>query len=154
MTKKSSKFTKKITHVDDMMIHNFVKYLVQTRLNLWDIKITNFKPESCPDDLLEIYYFYISKTKSNLDKIFYNIVYHHIIYMCDFFREFRWFFFMIYTSFYESLVSTRYVPFLFTLNQVFGTEIDIFNSTKWETREFSLNMKQQWQHSPRWSKEQ
>ena len=32
--KKSSKFTKKITHVDDMMIHNVVKYLVQTRLRL------------------------------------------------------------------------------------------------------------------------
>ena len=28
----SSKFTKKITHIDDMMIHNLVKYLVQTRL--------------------------------------------------------------------------------------------------------------------------
>ena len=25
---------KKITHVDDMMIHNFVKYVVQTRLHL------------------------------------------------------------------------------------------------------------------------
>jgi len=53
-----------------MMIHNFVKYLVQTRL-------------------LEICYFYISQTKSSLNKIFYKIVYHHIIYMCDFFGEFR-----------------------------------------------------------------
>ena len=44
-------------HVDDMMIHNFVKYFVQTRFYLWDIKITNLKPESCPDDLLEICYF-------------------------------------------------------------------------------------------------
>ena len=33
-TKKSSKFTKKITHVDGMIIHNLVKYLVQTRLRL------------------------------------------------------------------------------------------------------------------------
>ena len=32
--KKSSKFTKQITHVDDMMIHNLVKYLVQTGLRL------------------------------------------------------------------------------------------------------------------------
>ena len=76
---------KKITHVDDMMIHNLVKYLVQTRLRLWDIKTTNFKLRSCPYDLLEICYFYISQTKSNLDKIFYNVVYHRIIYMCDFF---------------------------------------------------------------------
>ena len=75
-----------------MMIHNLIKYLVQTRLRLWDIKITNFKPESCPDDLLEICYFYISQTKSSLNKIFYKVVYHHIIYMYDFFGEFRQFF--------------------------------------------------------------
>ena len=74
--KKLSKFTKKITHVDDMMIYNLVKYLFQTQLRLWDIKITNFKPESCPNDLLEIYYFYISQTKSSLNKIFYKVVYH------------------------------------------------------------------------------
>ena len=87
--KKLFKFTKKIIHVDDMMIHNFVKYLVQTRLRLWDIKITIFKPESCPNDLLEICYFYISQTKSSLDNIFNRVVYHHIIYMCDFLFEFR-----------------------------------------------------------------
>ena len=51
--KKLSKFTKKITHVDDMMIYNLVKYLVQTQLCLWGIKITNFKLERCPGDLLE-----------------------------------------------------------------------------------------------------
>ena len=28
--------------------------------------------------------FFISQTKSSLDKIFYNVVHHHIIYMCDF----------------------------------------------------------------------
>jgi len=32
MAKKSSKFTKTITHIDDMMIHNLVKYLVQTQI--------------------------------------------------------------------------------------------------------------------------
>ena len=89
ITKKSSKFTQKITHVDDMMIHNLVKYHIQTRIRLRDIKITNFKPKSYPDDLLEICYFYVSQTKSSLDKIFYKVVYHHIIYMCDFFGEFR-----------------------------------------------------------------
>ena len=87
--KKSSKFTKKITHVDNMMIYNLVKYLVQTRLHLWDIKITNLKPESCPDDLLETCYFYISQTKSILNKIFYKVMYHHIIYMYDFFGKFK-----------------------------------------------------------------
>ena len=39
--KKLFKFTKKITHVDDMMIHNLVKYLVQTRLFLLFLYLTN-----------------------------------------------------------------------------------------------------------------
>ena len=39
--------------------------------------------------MLEICYFYISQTKSSLDKIFYKIVCHHIICMCDFFGKFR-----------------------------------------------------------------
>ena len=47
-----------------MMIHNLKKYHIQTQLRLWDIKITNFH------DLLEICYFYISQTKSSLDKMF------------------------------------------------------------------------------------
>ena len=76
-----------------MMIHNLVKYFVQTRLYLWDIKITNFKPRSCLDNLLEIFYFYILQTNSSLDVIFYKVMYHHIIYMCDFFCEFRWLFY-------------------------------------------------------------
>ena len=67
--KKSSKFNKKIIYIDDMMIHNLIKYLVKTRLCLWDIKITNF---------------YISQTKSSFEKIFYKVVYHHIIYMYNF----------------------------------------------------------------------
>jgi len=92
IAKKLSKFIKKITHVDDLMIHNIVKYLVQNQLCLWDIKITNFKLERCPQDLLEICYFYISQTNLSLDKILYKVVYHHIIYMCDFFGEFRWLF--------------------------------------------------------------
>ena len=71
------------------MIYNLVKYLVQTQLRLWDIKISNFKLESYPCDLLKICYFYISQTKSSLDKIFYKIVYYYITYMCDFFGEFR-----------------------------------------------------------------
>ena len=72
-----------------MIMHNLIKYLVQTRLHFWDIKIKKIKLESCPNDLLKIYYFYISQTKSILDKIFHKVVYYHIIYMCDFFDEFR-----------------------------------------------------------------
>ena len=83
-SKKATTIHQKITHVDDMMTYNLIKYLVQTRLRLRDIKITNFKLESCPHDLLEICYFYILQTKSSLDIIFYKIVYHRIIYMCDF----------------------------------------------------------------------
>jgi hypothetical protein len=49
----------------------------------------NQAKKSCPNDLLEICYFYISQIKSSLDKIFYKVVYYHIIYMYDFFGEFR-----------------------------------------------------------------
>jgi hypothetical protein len=57
--------------------------------------------ESCPNYLLEIYYFYISQTKSSLDKIFYVVVYHHIIYICDFFVNLDDFFPMVCTGFHE-----------------------------------------------------
>ena len=87
--KKSSKFTKKITHVDDMMIHNFVKYLVQTQTLFVRYKNNKFLINHLTAFCLEICYFYILQTKSSLDKIFYKVVYHHIIYMCDFFGEFR-----------------------------------------------------------------
>ena len=69
-----------------MMIHNLVKYLVQTQFRLWYIKITNFKPESCLDDLLEICYFYISQKSRVWTRYFTRL---YIIYMCDFFCEFR-----------------------------------------------------------------
>ena len=80
------------------------------RLRLWDIKRTNFKPGSCPDNLLEICYFYISQTKSSLNKIFYKVVYHHIIYMCDFFVNLDDFFIIICICFHENSVCIRYVP--------------------------------------------
>ena len=51
-----------------------------------------------------ICYFYISQTKSSLNKIFYKIVYHHIIYMCDFFMNLDDFFVRVYTGFHEDLV--------------------------------------------------
>jgi len=66
---------------------------VQTTV-LWKPVQTTAKKSSkftkkLSDDLLEIYYFYISQTKLSLDKIFYKVVYHYIIYICDFFGEFR-----------------------------------------------------------------
>ena len=39
----------------------------------------------------KICYFYILQMKSSLGRIFTSLC-HHIIYMCDFFREFRWLF--------------------------------------------------------------
>jgi hypothetical protein len=50
--------------------------------------------------------------KSSLDKIFYKIVYHHIIYMCDFFDEFIQLFTVVCTGFHEVVVCTRYVPYI------------------------------------------
>ena len=75
------------------MIHNLIKYSVQTRLRL---RYKNNK-----------FYFYISQTKSSLDKIFFKIVYHHIIYMCDFFVNLDDFFVIVCTDFYEDLVSVH-----------------------------------------------
>jgi hypothetical protein len=39
--------------------------------------------------------------KQSLDKIFYKVVYHHIIYMCDFFVNLDDFFAVVCTSFHE-----------------------------------------------------
>ena len=64
--------------------------------------------------LLEICYFYISQTKSNLDKIFYNVVYHRIIYMCDFFGEFRRLFYHGLDEFSRKL---RFAPDIFPLKK-------------------------------------
>ena len=51
---------------------------------------------------LEICYFYISQTKSSLGKIFYNIIYQHIIYMCDFLVNLDDFFAVVCTGFHEN----------------------------------------------------
>ena len=42
------------------------------------------------------------QTKSSLNKIFYKVVYHHIIYMCDFLVNIYDFFAMIYTGFHKN----------------------------------------------------
>ena len=94
------------------MIYNLIKYSDQTRFHLWDIKITNFKPRSCLDNLLEIFYFYILQTNSSLDVIFYKVMYHHIIYMCDFFCEFRWLF---YRDLHRFSRRSWFLPDLFPL---------------------------------------
>ena len=39
--------------------------------------------------------------KSSLDKIFYKIVYHYIIYMCHFFVNLDDFFIVVCTNFYD-----------------------------------------------------
>ena len=44
-----------------------------------------------------------------------HLVYHHIIYMCDFLMNLDAFFAMICTDFYEVVVSTIYVPLLMTV---------------------------------------
>jgi len=48
--------------------------------------------------------------KSSLDKIFYKVVYHHIIYMCVFLVNLDDFFAVVCTGFYKVVVCTRYVP--------------------------------------------
>ena len=39
--------------------------------------------------------------KSSLDRIFYKVVYHYIIYMCDFFLNLDDIFVVVYTSFHK-----------------------------------------------------
>ena len=113
-----------------MMIHNLIKCLVQTQLRLWDIIITNFKPEKCPNDLIEIYYFYISQTKSSLDKIFYKVVYHHIIYICIFLVNLDDFFAVVCTDFHKSYSFPADI-FLF-LFYVWWLDL-LLKLTNWET---------------------
>jgi hypothetical protein len=75
-----------------------------TPLHLWNIKITNFKPETCPYDLLVICYFYISQTKSSFNKIFDKVMYHHIICTCDFCVNFDDFFHLDLHEFLRKLL--------------------------------------------------
>jgi hypothetical protein len=54
----------------------------------------------CTTFWLEVCYFYISQIESSSDKIFYKVVYHHIIYICGEFR--RFFFVMVCMDFHEA----------------------------------------------------
>jgi len=89
IAKKLSKFIKKFTHVDDLMIHNIVKISCPNSTLFVRYKNNKFQAGKVSTGLLEVCYFYISQMNSSLDKIFYKVVYHHIIYMCNFFDEFR-----------------------------------------------------------------
>ena len=109
MVKKLFKL-KKITHVDDMMMHNFVKYLVQTRFHLWDIKRTNFKPGSCPNDLLEIYYFYLTNEVEFGQDILQDCVSSYHLHVWFFLMNLDNFFIVVCMDFHKVVVCTRYVP--------------------------------------------
>ena len=74
----------------------FVRY----KNNNFQKRITIFKKEKSVF-FFENCYFYISQTKSNLYKIFYNVVYHHVIYMNDFLVNLDDFFTVVCTSFHE-----------------------------------------------------
>ena len=47
--------------------------------------------------------------------IFYKIVYHHIIYTCDFFMNLDSFFAVVYTDFHKGCGFHRYIPIFITL---------------------------------------
>jgi hypothetical protein len=70
------------------MIHDPIKYLVQTLFR--------------PGDLLEICYFYISQTRSNLDEIFYKVMYRHIIFTFNCLVNLDDFFTVVCMSFHKS----------------------------------------------------
>ena len=117
--KKSSKFTKKITHVDDMMIHNLVKILVQTRLCLWDIKITNFYKSSGHVSGLK-FVILISHKQSRVWTKYFTRLYIIISSTCVIFSvNLDDFFAVVCTGFHEVMVCTRYVPY-YNLLSLFG----------------------------------
>ena len=93
MTKKSSKFMKKITHVDDMMIHNLVKYLVQSRLSFVRYKNNKFHKRSL------VWTGYFTRLCIIVSSTF-----------VIFFMNLDDFFVVVCTDFHKCLVSTRYVP--------------------------------------------
>ena len=97
--KKSSKFIKKITHIDDIMIHNLVKYLVQTLFRLWDIKITNF---------------YLTNEVEFGQYILQDCASSYHLHVWFFWVNLDNFFAMICTNFHKIMVSTRYVPYIYT----------------------------------------
>ena len=68
----------------------------------------------------------VLQTKSSLDKIFYKVVYHHIIYMCDFFLvNLDDFFAVVCTSFHEScgFHQIYFLYFLGTRGQKFNLRL-------------------------------
>ena len=88
MTKRSCKFTKKIIHIDDMITHNFAKYLLQTRLRLWDIRILLF--------------LYLTNEVEFGQDIFQDCVSSYHLHVW-FFGEFRWFFLPWFTWVFTKL---------------------------------------------------
>ena len=95
--KKLSKFTKKISHIDDMMIHNFVKYLVQTQFRLWDIKITNHLDNLLAWNLL---FLYLTNEVEFGQDILQGCVSSYHLHVC-FFVNLDDYFAMIYTGFHK-----------------------------------------------------
>ena len=95
MVKKSSKFIKKITHIDDIMIHNLVKYLVQTLFRLWDVKITNF---------------YLTNEVEFGQDILHDCISSYHLHVWFFLMNLYDLFAVVCTGFYEVVVCTRYVP--------------------------------------------
>ena len=88
-----------------MMIHNLVKYLVQTRLHLWDIKITNFV-------------IFISHRWSRVWTRYFTRLCIIISSRCViFFVNLDDFFTVVCTGFHEVMVCTRYVPLFNTTNR-------------------------------------
>ena len=90
---------------------------------------------------LEICYFYISQIKLSLDKIFYNVVYHHIIYICDFLVNLDDFFTMVCTSFYK-YYGFHYIHPLYT--QLFIHSL----APKTQTCSPMWWIREQWQRPP------
>ena len=115
MIKKSSKFIKKITYIDD--IYRWYddtqpcKIFCPNSTSFVRYKNIKFLTNHL-DNFLVWNLFFL------LDKIFYKTVYHRIIWMCDFLVNLDNFFTMLYTDFHEVVVCTRYVLFFFLTHKL------------------------------------
>ena len=142
--KKSSKYTQKITHVDDMMIHNLVKYLIQTHKKnhtcRWYDDTQSCKI-SCPNSTSYVRYknnkfqarklskwfvIFISQKRSRVWTRYFTKLCIIISSTCVIFLiNLHNFFVIVCTGFHEIVVCTRYVP------DVLGTYL-VQTTTSWK----------------------